>query len=956
MDSLARARTLAATTKKGQEAEVPCAQLDEGVGKALLDLGEQARTRSFEPAAVAFRLAERAGRCAGSDALIGAALNALSDTLIGLGNFDEALTTARESVDIHTRLHDDVGLAEAWNRVGNAEGWLDHIQPAQEAYQRALDISTAAGDRAGQGRAWNNLSNVHRLFGELDAALDYLTKAQRVFEELGDWSRAAVVTNNIGLVYFNRGEYGTALEVNARAQELNRKVGDVPRLAASYDSAGNIYRALGDYGRALESFQQALALRTTDGDRVGFMETTHNIGLVHLSQGDYQLAIDAFRHGLRLNRELRDRGFDGEALRNIGAAAWRLGQRDRATANFRASLVIVRREHVRVTEAELLRDLGQVALAEGHVAEARRQFQQALQIAESAGDQAGITDALTALATTTLIEHRPDAAVELGERAAANAGAHNQGELLWPAQTVVGIAYRQLHHSEDARRSLEAAVRSIERLSSATSGGETLRQRFFEDKLSPYHELVELSIEDKAFGEALELAERSKARVLTQLVHGRSPDEDQLLTVDEKRQRNHLRDALYRLNLQVDGAHEKPAEAHSPPGALESSRQTARDDLAAFESSLVTAHPELAAVRGTVRPLTVSDVGTLLTEHTAAVEYVVADRELFALLVTSDGVRASVEARVIPIAAGDLTRRAETFQHQIASRDFGVAEGARALYALLLAPFGDRLAGKTALIVVPDGVLWSVPFQALMDSHGYLIERMAISYTPSLAVLREIRSLPKLTGVRTVMAMGKAQFGGTMAANLAPLPDAETQVRLIRDLYGPDRAVAFVGGDASEAQFKKAAPQYRVLHLATHGVSTRAAQCIRISRFLRRIPPGDDGRLEAWELMRLKLSADVVILAACDTGRSRIAPGEGIIGTMWALFAAGARSMVVSQFGVVQRAPPVLLVANSIAASPLMIWLEGPASCGSGFGTAPLDPLRPYLSHWAGFILVGDPE
>ena len=206
MDAGSRARTLVSTTKKGNEGEVPCAQLDEGVGRALLDLGEQARTRSFEPAAVAFRLAERAGRCASSDALIGAALNALSDTLIGVGNFDEAFTTARESIDVHTRLHDDVGLAEAWNRVGNAEGWRDHIQPALEAYQRALDISTAAGDRLGQARAWNNLSNVHRMFGELDTALDYLTKAQRVFEELGDWSRAAVVTNNIGLVDFNRGD------------------------------------------------------------------------------------------------------------------------------------------------------------------------------------------------------------------------------------------------------------------------------------------------------------------------------------------------------------------------------------------------------------------------------------------------------------------------------------------------------------------------------------------------------------------------------------------------------------------------------------------------------------------------------------------------------------------------------------------------------------------------------
>jgi hypothetical protein len=67
-----------------------------------------------------------------------------------------------------------------------------------------------------------------------------------------------------------------------------------------------------------------------------------------------------------------------------------------------------------------------------------------------------------------------------------------------------------------------------------------------------------------------------------------------------------------------------------------------------------------------------------------------------------------------------------------------------------------------------------------------------------------------------------------------------------------------------------------------------------------------DGRLEAWEIMRMKFSAEVVGLAACDTGRGRITGGEGVIGTMWALFAAGARSS------------------------------------------------HPY--YWAGFILVGDPD
>ena len=167
-------------------------------------------------------------------------------------------------------------------------------------------------------------------------------------------------------------------------------------------------------------------------------------------------------------------------------------------------------------------------------------------------------------------------------------------------------------------------------------------------------------------------------------------------------------------------------------------------------------------------------------------------------------------------------------------------------------------------------------------------------------------------------------------------------------------SVALVGAEASEAQFRKMAPRYGILHLATHGVLDQASPMYSYLALSASDSSGDDGRLEAWELMRLKLSAEVVVLAACDTGRGRIAPGEGIIGTMWALFAAGARSMVVSQFSVESTSATALLVAlhRRLAAER--------ASKAQQLREAALALLHsthyahPY--YWAGFILVGDSE
>lgn len=313
----------------------------------------------------------------------------------------------------------------------------------------------------------------------------------------------------------------------------------------------------------------------------------------------------------------------------------------------------------------------------------------------------------------------------------------------------------------------------------------------------------------------------------------------------------------------------------------------------------------------------------------------------------------SVAARSISIDARDLARRASQFRDRIAARDFAVAADAHGLYDLLVRPFEPVLAGASSLVVVPDGPLWNVPFQALMSDRGYLLEELPVSYVPSLTVLEAIQTLPKPNGPRTLLAMGRSRFGG--ASGFEDLPDAAAQLEKLRDVYGAQRTAVYADRDATERHFKEAAPRYSVLHLATHGILDESSP---LYSYLALTPDktaaDDDGRLEAWELMQLKLSADLVVLAACDMGRGRIAPGEGVVGTMWALFAAGARSMVVSEYR-----------AEAVSATELLLGFHrrvvAPGSVKTrSLRDAALALLRtPRYAHpyyWAGFILVGDPD
>jgi CHAT domain-containing protein len=487
---------------------------------------------------------------------------------------------------------------------------------------------------------------------------------------------------------------------------------------------------------------------------------------------------------------------------------------------------------------------------------------------------------------------------------------------------------------------------------------DNLRQRFFETKLSPYHELIALLVEQHANGEALELAERSKARALMQLLVNNPGDDQVALRTTEQRERTRLQDRLFALNRDIEKEKEKQSGAGDANlvSTLESTRRAVRDDLAALDAQLAAAHPERAAARGEISPFRLADANRVLSDpQTAIVEYVVANQHLFAFVLTTDGSRVAVSARQVEMTAAELARRAERFRDRISARDFGLLDDARTLYELLIAPIRDAIAGKSRIVVVPDGPLWNVPFQALHGPAGYLLEAAAISYVPSIAVLREIRRFPPPGGPRNLLAVAKSTFGPRGPSTLAPLPEAERQVRLLRGFYGPDRSVSLIDTDATESQVKAAAPHYAVLHLATHGVLDESSPLY--SHFVLSSAPGnaeDDGRLEAWEIMRMKLTAEVVVLAACDTGRGRIAPGEGVIGMMWALFAAGARSMVVSQFGVESTSATAMLVAFHRR-------LAGDRGAKSvQLRAAALELLRtPRFAHpyyWAGFILVGDPD
>ena len=79
------------------------------------------------------------------------------------------------------------------------------------------------------------------------------------------------------------------------------------------------------------------------------------------------------------------------------------------------------------------------------------------------------------------------------------------------------------------------------------------------------------------------------------------------------------------------------------------------------------------------------------------------------------------------------------YRSQIANRDPAFQKHAAELFSLLIRPALSQVSTSSSLIIVPDGVLWDLPFQALRsENQRYLIEEKTIFYAPSLTALREM--------------------------------------------------------------------------------------------------------------------------------------------------------------------------------------------------------------------------
>lgn len=809
----------------------------------------------------------------------------------------------------------------------------------------------------------------HQTRGEYDTALRYARLQQIVAERTGDQVGIAAALLNTGVVKFALDDHEAALAATYKAIAVYESLGLKRGIALAQENLSNSYRALGNLRRAFECAQKSLRLSEEANHRRGTMVALSELAIIYGEQNNPEQALAHLERALALARELGDTLMIATLHHDIAIQYKRFGNYQRSLEIYQQLLKQTETFGDKGGVAMVQDQIGRIYAEQGRYDEALRYHRDALAALETANAKHGVGVTLNNLSPVYLHQRNYTEALSVSQRAVSLARETGRKVDLFVSLTNLGYAQFGLDRLTEARQSFSEAVSIIEDLRIQAAGGVEERQRYFEEGMQAHHGLLSVLVKENRPADALMLAERAKARALLDILQQGRVNVQKTMSAKEQEQEQQLKLQLTQLNKQLARVKQSDKQDAARVAEVETQLEKARLNYEAFQNALYATHPELKTQRGEAPIINAQELSGLLPNASSVLlEYLVTEEQtyLFSITRSTENAETQIQVYTVPIKRAEIAKQIESFRQQLANRDLGFRASAAKLYDVFLKPAQAQLRGKTNIVIAPDSSLWDLPFQALVNGAGrYMLEDAAITYAPSLTVLREMtkRRLNQ-TATRaptTLLALGNPVLGPETAkrngltmrnGNLDQLPESGEEVKALARLYGPARSKVYVGVEAREDRVKSEAGGAGILHFSTHGTLNNAAPMYSYLTFAE-VGPNDDGLLEAWELMQLDLKAELAVLSACETARGRIGAGEGVIGFSWAMFIAGVPSTVVSQWKV-----------DSASTRDLMINFH--RSLISQTRPTKTDALRqaalklmrnPETSHpfyWAGFVLVGD--
>jgi CHAT domain-containing protein len=834
--------------------------------------------------------------------------------LTQMGRYSDALATARAA---RRRLKPDekIKLAQLETNIGTVYFRLDAYKRALKHYDSAGEIFEAAGDEAMLAFVNYSRSNVFTEMDRPDEAEAMLKRAAAEWDRSGLTLLAAQALYNAAYLDFLRGNYNTALTSYYNARDRVAALGSSLLVAWCDLEIGEILLALNAFDDARTS---AASARSRFNDlgmpyesaKAAWVEALAAMGLERFEQA---------RNGLTAAREVfRASGnttFTAQTDYYLAELSLRRGEIDEAARRAESALRVFGRQKLvtRTARSRLL----------------------AARAAYASGDQV--------------------AALRLARSTLRGVEKLSAPDINYQCHHLVGRVERDRGKRSRALERFRLAVVAIEQMRGGVAADE-LKATFLRDKIEVYEDAITACLDydtDRHVDEAFRLVESSKSRALAELLsrYARAAPEteesERGLRAETRAQLAQLIEELNWYSSQVGLEDDKGQERNASTSDHYRRRALRRErQIAQMFRRIEIEDPTFANLHAP-QSATVSDLRRALEADETAIEYFTTGDEVSAFVASQDGVK--VVRRIA--SKSELERRLAALRFQIEKFSYGAEyvdahfwqlKGATdhalsEIYETVFLPLESSLNNKR-LVIIPHDALHYVPFHALCDRRGYyLIDRFEISYAPSASVLALCRSNNRHSNNLSATPGTLVALGFSEKGTPGIVDEIETLKKIFRD------AVILTGSRATRDNLIEFAPGARFLHLASHGYFRRDNPMFSFLKLA-------DSQLNFYNLLDLKLNAELVTLSACHTGVNTVFPGDELQGLMRGFLYAGAPSLIVSLWAVNDRSTAefmAVLYSHICAGSEKRAALRAAQlAIKEAYG-------HPY--YWAPFVLIGNP-
>lgn len=863
---------------------------------------------------------------------------------------------------------------------GDALRYLHRVADGWDTLARAGDLFLEAGDEVGWARTRIGRLAICVEMNAIESALQDAEAARQIFRAHRNFEKLLWLETNVAAVHGLLYEFQAAIETYQEildVMRLNPEVDNESRRIVVYFGLGFAHQGLGHLREALSWYERSRELMATRGETVGMAQVDLSIISIAQAQGhnkkalrllhqtidvlaqhqevesskemwhliECYLALNRFTDARDLARKVvqqhpaGDENYDlALELLQLAATEAALDDYSQGFANLeRAERILERLNAVGwLGTVHLYR--GQAAFRMGDLAVARSTARKAAEQFRQDGQQVAYLMARLLVVRIEIADGQVETAIQEAHDVQKMAREFNVPHLSYEAHLLLGKVADQSGKPRRAIRHYQIATEIMERIQRSLVL--TSRADFLADKQESVQALVRLKLASGQTEATFAALERAKAQVwlgyLSQLDHLRwLRDDPQIQPLIEElsrlREEHHwyycaAHDQVFREQQHVIIA---PAEA-----ALEASARERRLRALTEQLYLHSSVEDLAATA--VVPL--ADIQGRLADRTALAAYYSDGNGLWAFVLDSQ--RLDVWALPEPVAAVEklldkwqlnINRALRTVPGSDEERmlhDHARSISGR-LYKALVLPFAAHLKQCERLIVVPYGALHYLPFQLLHDGESYLIERSEVVILPTASLITA--QSPRQQ--RQALAMAYSWDG-----------------RLRYSLDEAQRVAERFGGrlysEGEAGQSVLSTPPCQVLHISAHGqhrIDQPDFSYIQLA----------DGPLYTDDLFQHDLHYELVTLSACETGRSRAAAGDELIGLGRGFLFAGTGALIASLWRVDEALTLELM-------DELYHQLDSGVSKAAALREAQLALMRAYPglhpAFWGAFELIGNAD